>query len=104
MLWTADHRGPAPPMSEGAAAFGPWAPGLDRAERLARLRAMRALVRVLVAPHTALGDALLAAESDPAGAERALAELDALPPLRRRRRLSTYAALATAARREGRSA
>jgi hypothetical protein len=73
--------------------FGPWADGFDGAERLARLRAMRALAFVFCGPAHPLTMALLEAEADDAAAIAALDHLDALPALRRRRLLAAYAAL-----------
>jgi hypothetical protein len=72
--------------------FGPWAPGLDAAERRARCRAMRALVLTLVRDRSLIA-LLAAAETDDAALGRALEALDALPALPRRRLLATYAAL-----------
>ena len=50
----------------GSPTFGPWASALDPAERLARCRSLRALVRVLAGPHGRdLAAALRQAEADP---------------------------------------
>jgi hypothetical protein len=76
-----------------AADFGPWRDDIDKAERLARLRELRALAHLL-APNSPLAAALKAAETgDQAALDAALAELDRLPALARRRILATYAAL-----------
>jgi hypothetical protein len=76
------------------APFGPWSPDIGEVERVARLRAMRALSLLLCGASHSLTTELRTAERDAAAAERALAELDALPPLRRRRLLSAYLAVA----------
>jgi hypothetical protein len=79
-------------------AIGPWAAGIDDAERVARCRELRALSHVYlgrVHPLTAaLGRALL----DWSALEPARAELSAIPALQRRRLLATYAALLLPAR------
>jgi len=54
-------------------AFGPWAAGLDPAERLARLRSLRALVQVFAGPTHSLVAALAQAEGDPGDEAAALA-------------------------------
>jgi len=72
--------------------WGPWAPNIPPAERVARFRALRALVRVLTGPGP-LVVALARAETDPAAADEAAALLSRLPSLSRRRVLATYAAL-----------
>jgi hypothetical protein len=74
--------------------FGPWVPDLDRAELRARLRAMRALARVLCGPRaTDLVRLLAQAEADATALEPALAALDRLPSSDRRHLLGSYAAL-----------
>jgi hypothetical protein len=78
--------------------FGPWASGLDDAERLARFRSIRALAIVFTGPASPLVFELRDAESNPNAATRALTLLEALPPLRRRRLLSVYLAVHQAAR------
>jgi hypothetical protein len=76
-----------------AAGFGPWCDDIGEAERLARLREMRVLA-YLLAPKSPLVAALKAAETgDQAALDAALAELNRLPALARRRILATYAAL-----------
>src|SRR3954469_17333702 len=62
-------------------AFGPWAAGLDPAERLARLRSLRALVQVFAGPTHSLVAALAQAEGDP-GDEAAALAWEALLTLR----------------------
>lgn len=81
-----------------SAAFGPWRADIPTDERLARLRAMRAIVFMLCGPHHPLVIALAAAETEPSATEEALRQLEQLPPLRRRRVLSVYAALQTSRR------
>jgi len=81
-------------MIAAADRFGPWADGLDRAERLARLRAMRAIARLTLGPRgDAFADALRLAEADPQQLEPALRRLDALAALDRRSVLCSFAAL-----------
>ena len=67
--------------------FGPWATNLDPAERLARIRAMRALAGVFCHRHPKVDEALRAAETDPAALEQAFQLLNELPTLNRRRLL-----------------
>ena len=74
--------------------FGPWMPGLEAVEQRARLRAMRALARVLCGPRAAdLVHLLAQAEADPTALEPALAALDRLASYDRRNVLASYAAL-----------
>ncbi|MDA8231695.1 MAG: hypothetical protein M0006_10185 [Magnetospirillum sp.] len=74
--------------------FGPWAPTLDPAERLARCRSLRALVRVLAGPRgRELAAALRQAEADPAALDLAAHLLDRLPTVPRRHILAAYVAL-----------
>lgn len=73
------------------ASFGPWAEGLDPAERIARLRALRALAGIFAWPDRSFRDLLWdAEEGDPTVLEAAYIELDRLPALRRRKLLSAY--------------
>lgn len=82
-------------MTGAGSAYGPWATGLDHAERLARLRSMRAIVRLSTGPRgDHLAELLHRAERDPRALEPALVELDSLDPLDRRRILASFAALA----------
>jgi hypothetical protein len=75
-------------------AFGPWRRDVDPAERLADLRALRALTFTLCGPRHPLIRALHAAETGDADTlAAALREIDALPALPRRRLLSSFAAL-----------
>jgi len=71
-----------------AANFGPWADNLSDAERLARWRGLRAAAFLLVGGSHPIIETLRVAETDANAARRALGELDALPPLPRRRLLS----------------
>jgi hypothetical protein len=73
--------------------FGPWRENLAEPARAARLRELRALIFLFCGPDYPLVVALRDAEADHAAAEPALAQLDALRPLRRRRVLATYAEL-----------
>ena len=76
--------------------------GIGEAERAARFRELRALATVYVGPRLPLTVALRSAALDVAPASLALDELGAIPPLTRRRLLSTYGALPGAlARRRG---
>ena len=63
-------------------------------ERAARLRELRVLSLLLAGPLHPATVALAAAIANPAAADAALAEIDHLPALRRRRLLATYASLA----------
>jgi hypothetical protein len=71
-------------------AFGPWSPDVDPAERIAQLRSLAALGAVSVGSSHPLVAELRAAETNHAAAGRALALLDALPSLTRRRLLATF--------------
>jgi hypothetical protein len=72
--------------------YGPWSGDIAEPERVARLRELRALV-LLLCPTGPLLATRQEAETNPAAADRALEEIDALPPLRRRKLLSCYSAL-----------
>lgn len=74
--------------------FGPWTSPIEPAERIARLRSLRAIAMTVARPYA--GDlirALQRSESDPAALPEALALFDQLPSLARRRILCSYAAL-----------
>jgi hypothetical protein len=74
--------------------FGPWADDITDAERRARLRCMRGLVRLLCGPRGRdLTDALAKAERDTAALAQASRELARLAPTDRRHVLATFAAL-----------
>lgn len=75
--------------------FGPWAAGLDPGERLARLRSLRALARVLAGPRASgLVELLRQAETDDMALMPAADALDRLPSVDLRRVLGSYAGLA----------
>jgi hypothetical protein len=67
--------------------------GLPEAERAARCRELRALALVFIGLRHPATVALAEAIGDPAAGPRALALLDAVPALPRRRLLSAYGAL-----------
>ncbi len=74
--------------------WGPWRPDLDPAERLARFRSLRSLVKVLIGPAAAdLVEVLRQAEANDEAATRASAMFGSLPALARRRVLATFAAI-----------
>jgi hypothetical protein len=83
--------------------FGPWATNLEPAERLARLRSLRALVQLLVGPDHPLCEALARAEVDPsdAAAIEAWEKLMTMPSLRRRRILASLATLTRSTTQQG---
>jgi hypothetical protein len=83
-------------------AFGPWQKGLPRAERLARLRELRALAHVLAGPRHPFTLALKEALTDRTAVDRAGAALADLPTLTMRRLLATFAALKAPPKRRGR--
>ena len=71
--------------------FGPWAPDLDPCERRARCRTLRAVARLMAGPRAdALCSALACAETDSSHLDRALAALDRLASLDRRKILASY--------------
>jgi hypothetical protein len=73
--------------------FGPWAAGIDEAERLARLRSLRALGLVHCRYETDFLKSLQRAETDTTALPIAFDELQRLPALRRRHLLASYCAL-----------
>jgi|GEM_PF-1548283 len=74
--------------------WGPWASGISDCERLARLRSLRAIVRLLLGPRgDALERAIRCAEESPVDLDLAHVALSRLPSLDFRRVLSSYAAL-----------
>jgi hypothetical protein len=73
--------------------FGPWAANIDPAERLARLRGMRALALVHCRYEVGFLKSLQRAETDETALAAALEQLERLPALRRRHLLATYAQL-----------
>jgi hypothetical protein len=80
-------------MTGPAAPFGPWAPNVNPVERVAQLRALCALAAVYCGSSHQLVGELRAAETDRDATERALALLDALPSLTRRRLIATFGAI-----------
>lgn len=76
-----------------AADFGPWADGVTPAERMARLRSMRALAHVYCPGNPEFTDALAAAESDPDALGRARRLLDYLPAPGLKKMLAAYGRL-----------
>jgi hypothetical protein len=67
--------------------------GLDAHECRAHLLALKALALVYLGPRHPATQGLTAAIADPAAAALALAHLDGLPALQRRRLLAAYGAL-----------
>ncbi len=79
-----------PPLQRG----GPFADGLEPGERVARLRALRAIVRLLTGPRGAALEAELR-RAEMGRGWRQHAALDALASVDRRRVLTSYAGLNT---------
>lgn len=74
--------------------WGPFADGIDPAERLARLRSLRAIVRLTTGPRgDTLAHALRLSERDPGHLPAALTALAALAPIDRRHVLASFARL-----------
>lgn len=74
--------------------WGPFADDIDPAERLARLRSLRAIAHLCLGPRgAAVVDALHRSERDPDHLPAALRTLDALAPLDRRQVLASFARL-----------
>jgi hypothetical protein len=80
-------------MTRPTSLFGPWSPNVDPVERTAQFRSLAALAAVSVGSGHPLVAELRAAETDRNAAERALALLDALPSLTRRRLIATFGAI-----------
>jgi len=80
-------------MTSPAAPLGPWSPGIAPVERVAQLRSLAALAAVFTGSLHPLVTELRAAETNHAAAGRALALLDALPSLTRRRLIATFGAV-----------
>jgi hypothetical protein len=74
--------------------YGPFAAGLDPAERRARCRALRSLALLIIGQKHPLIEALPHAEHDDVSLRRAAEYVDCLTPIRRRRLLCAYAAVA----------
>ena len=81
-------------MIPAADRWGPFADGLDRTERVGRLRTLQAITHLSLGPR---GEPLVCelrrAETGKVALEYALAGLNSLAPLDRRRILASYAAL-----------
>lgn len=74
--------------------WGPFAPGLEAAEFRARLRALRAIAHLCLGPRGEhLTETLRLSEHDADRLPAALAAIDALASLDRRRVLATFARL-----------
>lgn len=72
--------------------YGPWRPGIDAAERRARLRSLRAIAGLVAGPRAdPLVGFLLTAETDDEALNLAADALEDLDPLELRRILSSYA-------------
>ncbi|MCP1551648.1 MULTISPECIES: hypothetical protein [Methylorubrum] len=72
--------------------WGPFADGIDNAERLARLRALRAITHLCAGPRgDRLADELQRAERDVSRLPAALAQIEALTALDRRQVLASFA-------------
>ena len=76
-----------------AGLFGPWSPHVGPIERTAQFRSLAALAAMSVGSGHQLVAELRAAETDRDAAQRALALLDALPSLTRRRLIATFGAI-----------
>lgn len=74
-------------------AFGPWAADLDPAERIARMRSLRALCQIFCGARHPLVEALARAEVDP-GDRAALEAWEALERIPARSRRNVLASLA----------
>lgn len=74
--------------------FGPWRPDITDAERLARLRSLRAIAHLCLGPRgEEFADALRLSERNSDHLPAALRALDALAPLDRRQVLASFARL-----------
>jgi hypothetical protein len=74
--------------------WGPWAAGIDDCERRARLRSLRAIVRMHLGPRGAILErALHCAETGAVSLEALHGILSRLPSLDLRKVLASYAAL-----------
>lgn len=82
------------PEIPAADRFGPWSDRIDGSERVARLRSLRAIVRLTTGPRGECLAALLhRAERDASALVPALSALNALAALDRRTVLGSFAAL-----------
>ncbi|WP_267428625.1 hypothetical protein [Methylobacterium sp. GC_Met_2] len=81
-------------MIPAADAWGPFAPTITASERIARLRCLTAIAHLSCGPRSVeLVAALREAEADAATLPDALASLNQLAPLDRRRIWASYAAI-----------
>lgn len=78
-------------MKDGSDNIGPWAEGCSPAEKLARLRSLRTIAMCMFGATTPIAKPLFLAESlDPTEMADALAALNAMPALDRRKLLASY--------------
>ena len=71
--------------------WGPWTPGLEPVERIARLRCLRAIYHLALGPAAERLTSLLSmAEADDAALDAAAAALDQTPSRDRRRMIAHY--------------
>jgi hypothetical protein len=70
--------------------YGPWAPGLDKTERIARLRSFRTLTLLFAHGETAFIGALAAAESSDTALRLSRVLFDQVSALPRRKILASY--------------
>lgn len=83
----------SPQISSGDR-WGPFSDAIDAAERVARLRSLRAIVHLTTGPRgDALAQALRRSEGDPDHLPAALGALAALAPIDRRHVLASFARL-----------
>lgn len=74
--------------------WGPFSPGITDCERIARLRSLRAIVRLLLGPRgDVLARAVQCAEDGAVSLDALHRALSRLPSLDRRKVLASYAAL-----------
>ena len=82
------------PTMKSSDRWGPFAPGLDVCELRARLRSLRAIVRLLLGRDGDAIDRMLhCAESGNANLDAVVAAINRLPTIPLRKILATYAAL-----------
>jgi hypothetical protein len=80
-------------MTSPVTPFGPWSQAVGPVERIAQFRALCALTAAYCGSSHDLVGELRAAETDRNAADRAIALLDALPSLTRRRLIATFGAI-----------
>jgi hypothetical protein len=76
-----------------ASPFGPWVAGIAGDERKVQLRSIAVLVAAFCGSSAPAVGALRDAEADTTKSDAALAALDAIPTLKRRRLLSVFGAV-----------